>query len=217
MDVTLLVLSAVTIEISASPALEGVNMKCGEVRKFLSSYIDDALDIATTRIVSKHLKRCDECNRRFDELRALSAYISKTNIIERDLALELRLFNAVKIAQSNPTLLERMVRAYKIDWRTVTAVGAIVVALAVFITGGQNAFVNYANTYASVGSKVVSDEVESSKTFWDNVVKESCEQISNVSRKILGGKNEVEPTPDETANIHDSEFVALLPLYLCAV
>jgi hypothetical protein len=196
-------------------AFTGGIMRCGEARKLLSSYIDDALDLSTTRIVSMHLKRCGECNRQYDELRALSVFITQSNNPERDLALEQRLFNTVKAAQETPTLVERITQAFRFDWRTASAAGAIVVAIAMFVAGGPTELADYANTYANVSSKVVTEEVESSRSFWGNVFKESCERISSVSRQILGSENERQETNGETASENVPDYVAMNAPYAC--
>lgn len=45
-------------------------MKCGEVDKLLSLYIDDMLDEAIKEDVTSHIDSCDRCREEFHELRA---------------------------------------------------------------------------------------------------------------------------------------------------
>ncbi|MCD6119313.1 zf-HC2 domain-containing protein [bacterium] len=182
-------------------------MRCGEAKKLISSYIDDELDLPTTRVVSMHLKRCADCQKHFDELRSMRVLVKRVNRIERDPALEQRLFNTIKVAQETPTFFEKLARAVNIDFRTASAVGVFVIALLVFLAGGPAAVLDYTSTYAKVSSEVIGEEFQETRSFWSELWLSGMDRIQGVSREILGEGDEVNKTETTGEDAGDQSSV----------
>ena len=165
-------------------------MRCGEVKKLISAYVDDELDLQTTRVVSLHMKRCEGCARYFERVRAVGLAISRINKFQGDPAMDARLFIGLKAAAERPTLAERIVRAYMPDWRMAAAAGVFAVAMVFYLAGGPAQLVNSTRDFAVTSTETVVVQAEEAGSFWSRLVSEGTERAASLSRSILGDAGE---------------------------
>ena len=119
-------------------------------------------------------------------MRAVGALIARVRGVDRDPALETRMWSAVMVAKETPTTLERITSALKLDWRTATAAGAFIIGSALYLAGGPVGLYEYAGTYAGVSSVVADQGIEEARSFWGGLIDSGRERAENVSRRILG-------------------------------
>lgn len=184
-------------------------MRCGEVKNLISAYVDDELDLPTTRLVSMHIKRCDECAAYFERVRKISVAFARINKPQSDPALEARLFIELKAAVERPTFAERIVRAYMPDWRMAAATGMFVLALVIYFAGGPLQFMNSTRDFAAVGTETVVEQAEEAESFWSNLLNQGKERAASISRSILGNPGEAVPESEASG----TESGALQPSY----
>lgn len=57
-------------------------MNCGEVKEFLSEYVDDVLDPETKAVVDEHLSACEDCQQELVSLKALVSDLGSLESVE---------------------------------------------------------------------------------------------------------------------------------------
>ncbi len=184
-------------------------MRCGEAKNLISAYVDEELDLQSTRLVSMHLKRCGDCSRHFERVRKIGIVLSRIDKTERDPAMEARLFIELKAAAERPSLPERILRAYMPDWRMVAATGVFVLALFIHFAGGPLELMNSTRDIATAGTETVVEQAEEAGTFWSRILSQGKEKAASISQSILGN-------PDSSGAAENEEGTksgALTPAY----
>lgn len=172
-------------------------MRCGEVKNLISAYVDEELDLQSTRLVSMHLKRCDECARHFERVKRIGLVLSSIEKPKNDPAMEARLFIELKAAAERPSLTERILRAYMPDWRMVAATGVFVLVLFVYFAGGPLELMKSTRDFAAVSTETVVEQAEEAGTFWSRLLSRGKEKATSISQSILGNPDSAEDGDSE--------------------
>ncbi|MEP0815388.1 MAG: zf-HC2 domain-containing protein [bacterium] len=178
-------------------------MKCSEIRRLVSAYSDDALEIDGMRMVSMHLKRCADCTRYFEEVRAIGAIASKSETSDRDIALENRIFAVIVEQARKKTMFERLAERFIPDWRYAAAGSIFLLAVSFGLISATPAG-NVLRDYAGASAKYIGNEYRDSADFFSNAIAKGKEAISGLSRALLGEPRNNEESSDESSQAETS-------------
>jgi len=186
-------------------------MHCKEIKRMISPYADDALDLDGTRLVSLHLKRCGDCSRYFDSVRAIGKIASVIERAETGALLEEKLLAKIEEAARAASQFELALKKYIPDWRFAAAGSVFVLMLLSY------ALAPLAGTALGSGysGKVVAieEEMQDSAGFVAELAQSGKEIISRISKGLIGepGSESTEPVNGGAAGDASSGAIPLKP------
>jgi predicted anti-sigma-YlaC factor YlaD len=109
-------------------------MKCSEVRKLLSAYLDAEVSEKDSRFIEEHIASCAACKTELDELSSVTRVIDSIEDIKVNPYFSIRLKRVI-----GDTETKQVIPAPILDWirRAVVPVGAIALLLVSLFTGQQ--------------------------------------------------------------------------------
>ncbi|RLD65953.1 MAG: hypothetical protein DRI95_07620, partial [Bacteroidetes bacterium] len=115
-------------------------MDCKQISENLIDYIDLKLDSDTSKLVDKHISKCENCQKEYNELKTLFGNIEQKEEVQPDLSLKnnfAKMLAEEKELQSNLSdskVIQLQIPNKKIIWQIAAAVALLLTG---FLSGYQ--------------------------------------------------------------------------------